>query len=346
MTIRFFQKRDATILFGACIVVLLFWLTGVQYPIISDTEVYALLGESVWHGDGYMFDGQPYAKHLPLHAIASYPLVLLFGYSIGMKLSSLLAGIAVLIGTYALIYHIFDRKTALGTVVVVAFHHGFVWMTIVGSADLLFTALILFSLLCFYKAETYPRWYIASGVLLGLACFTRYNGVPLFPLYGLWVLFKRSSHLRSLYFWTGMIGGSVIFSAWLVRNKLLFGSLLYSEYTGELTTQAPSLWDQLVSNVFYYGNPLHNVLPILLLFGLYGMWNQRRKKMLLILAMFCLVVLAAIWWVQAMRFAFAAYPILIAFGVHQLLRLKSCGLRVAGCGLRVDSFSYICIVHV
>lgn len=137
-----------------------------------------------------------------------------------------------------------------------------------------------------------------------------------------------------------MIGGNAIFATWLSRNKILFGSLLYSEYTGELSTQAPSLWDQIFSNVLYYGNPLHNVLPILLIFGLYGMRTQRREKLLLILAMVFLVSLAAIWWVQAMRFVFVAYPLLIAFGVHQLRQVARYSLRVTCYGLLILSHAF------
>jgi sugar/nucleoside kinase (ribokinase family) len=68
---------------------MLLWLPGLKYPVVSDTLVYVTLGKSVWQTGTYMLGGAPYAKHLPLHAIVTYPLVQLLGISFGMKLANL-----------------------------------------------------------------------------------------------------------------------------------------------------------------------------------------------------------------------------------------------------------------
>ncbi|MDD5103908.1 MAG: hypothetical protein PHX93_05965, partial [Candidatus Peribacteraceae bacterium] len=91
----------------------LLWLPGLRLPIISDTTVYALLGESLWRHGTYMFNGAPYAKHLPFHAFASYPLVWLLGAQVGMKVSTLLAGLGVLSATFLLLKRPFGVSVAL-----------------------------------------------------------------------------------------------------------------------------------------------------------------------------------------------------------------------------------------
>ncbi|MDO8648412.1 MAG: glycosyltransferase family 39 protein [Candidatus Peregrinibacteria bacterium] len=311
--------KSATILSIACIVLFVLWLPGAGYPVVSDTAIYALLGESLWQHGTYALFGVPYAKHLPLHAFVSYPFTAALGFHLGMKFASLVAGWFVLLGTYLVFRDAMARTIGLLAVVFLLLHHGFLLLTQLGSADLLFTALFLFSLWGFLRAQEDERWYLFAGVLAGLACLTRYNGLPLFPLYLGFVLFRRRDHLWSPWFWGGLVSGAVLLSLWFLRNALVFGNPLYTEYTGELTAQAPSLITQFLSNIVYYGNPLQNVLPVLLLFGIYGIVRGWRAHLFLVLAMLCVWILTAVWWVQALRFAFPGYPILLGFAAYGMI---------------------------
>ena len=296
-------------------IVVALWAPGLRYPIVSDTARYALLGESLWQGSGYALLGEPYAKHLPLHALVAYPLVFFFGYSFGMKLASLLAGLAVICLTFAIAKRQFSPAVAVLSAAFVALHHGFVWMTVVGSADLLFTALFLFGVYAFLQANENACWYVLAGAAWGLACVTRYNGMPLLALYLLYGLWARPQHRRCMPYWCGWLLGAGIFSLWLLRNFRLFGDPFFTEYTSELGVQSAGPIAQLVSNFFYYLNPLQNILPVLLLLALYGLWKQGKQQPFLLWSMIAVLVLTAIWWVQAMRFAFPAYPLLIMFAV-------------------------------
>jgi len=313
--ISFVQKYSWHILLGLLLLLILLWLPGTRFPVVSDTAIYALLGESLWKDGSYKLLGESYAKHLPFHAFASYPLTQLFGMQLGMQLSSLLAGGAVLLLSFFLFARVADSFVALLTSVFILFHHGFLYMAQVGSADFLFTSLVLASVYGFLRADQDDRWYLLSGAALGLACLTRYNGVPLFAVFGLWVLFHRRDHLYSLWFWVGMGFGVLLFALWPLRNFLVFGDPLYSEYTGELGQQAPSLVHQFLSNLFYYGNPLQNILPLLLLLSLYGLLRYWRKYLFFVCVMGALWILTAIWWVQALRFAFPGYVFLLFFAV-------------------------------
>lgn len=313
--------RRTLVLGGSCLLLFVLWLPGLRYPILSDTAFYALLGESMWlHGRYELFD-VPYAKHLPLHAFLSYPFVYSFGFSFGMKIATLAAGIAVLLLTYFVLRESFSEGVALAAVPLVAVHHGFVLMTMLGSADLLFTALFLVMVFALLRADDDPRWYVVAGVALGLSCLTRYNGVPLFAVYALTVLLWRREDLRSTWMYLGGFAAAGIFSIWLWRNARVFGNPFHTQYTGELTTEAPDHLAQLWSNVLYYIDPLHNILPILLPAAIYGMIVYGRSKRTLLLAVAGVWMLSAIWWVQAIRFAFPAYPILIGFGIAGYSRI-------------------------
>jgi hypothetical protein len=263
----------------------------------------------------------PYGKHLPFHALVSYPFVWMLGYTLGMKVSTLLAGFTVLVVSFFLLERVMSREVAALSVVFLTFHHAFILMTQLGSADLLFTGLFLISILAYLKADTDVRYYTVAFLVAGLACVTRYNGVPLFGLLlGHLLLFRRGD-LRYIIVWISAIAGGLIFVLWLIRNWKVFGNPLYTEYSLELTQHSLGTFDQLLSNVVYYLNPLHNILPVLLICAVWGLWKHGRQHKFLIAAILAAWVLTAFWWVQSMRFAFPAYPILMGFAVVGLMDL-------------------------
>lgn len=301
---------------GALLVLL--WLPGLRLPITSDTTVYALLGESMWRHGTYMFGGVPDVKYLPLHAFVSYPFVWLTNAQTGMKISTLLAGAGVLLATYLLLKRAFSPFVALLAVIFVLFHHGFVLMMQLGSADLLFVSLFLGSLVAFSSAETRPRMYLLAGMLLGLASLTRYNGVPLYALYPAFVFWKRPRHRASRWFWTGMALAVCLFGLWFLRNAIVFGNPFHTAYSIEYQAEVPSVWRLFIRNVLYYTGPFHNVLPVLFVLGLVGVVRYGRRQPLLLLGMVAGGALALLWWVKGIRFAFPAYPIFLGFAAMEL----------------------------
>lgn len=203
-------------------------------------------------------------------------------------------------------------------VTAILIHPAFVLMAMLGSADLLFCGLFLLSLFFFLRAEKNPRIYLLAGFFVGLACLTRYNGVPLFLLFLGWTTWKRPRDLKNPWFWSGMILGGALFSIWLIRNQLTFGNLLHSEYTTELQQEAPNMFEQLMENAVYYLNPLHNVFPFFFVLGLWGIVMKGRQHLFLLLAMVAGAMVSAIWWVQAIRFMFPAFVIFLLFSVFGL----------------------------
>ncbi len=294
------------------------WVEGLRYPIVSDTAIYALLGESLWQGKGYVLFGLPYAKHLPLHAVLSYPLAAVLGYSAGLKFSALLSGIATILLSWSLFRRRFGAPAAVIGAAAVALHPGLILMTVLGSADLLFTALFLATVLSLVRAEKNTRWYLFAGFFAGVSCLARYNGVPLLPLIPV-VAWLRPGHLRSRTLWLGVFLGMVILSLWFLRNALTFGDPFHTDYTGELGLESKGTLPQLLSNVWYYLNPVHNVFPFFVPFMYYGLWKFGRREKVLIVAGLASLVLTSIWWVQAIRFAFPAIVLLLGFSAAGLV---------------------------
>jgi hypothetical protein len=130
----------------------------------------------------------------------------------------------------------------------------------------------------------------------------------------------------------------------------VFGDPLHTLYTKELAAEAPNPLKQFVDNILYYLNPFHNILPILLLAAVYGIFCEWRRQKILLLAILFVWVLTAIWWVQAIRFAFPGYPILIGFSIVGLRRvfrqfpsLQRIGIPVLAVAIVVLHFGSLCL---
>lgn len=336
------------VLTGCLFALFLLWLPGIKYPIVSDTAFYALLGESLWEQGRYILYGEPYAAHLPFHAFVSYPFTRIFGLSLGMKVSTLLAGWAVLLATFVLLRRQFSERVALVAVTCLTGHFAFVLMTQLGSADLLFTALFLMSVYGYLEAKHDARWYVVAFVAAGLASLTRYNGVPLFGVYGVHILVYRRYDLLSGWFWSAALLGFGLWLSWPIRNWLVFDNPFHTRYTTEMTDRNVQLLPQLWRNLTYYLQPIHNILPVLFACSLYGFWQHTRKHGTLLFVCMAPLLLTAIWWLQAIRFAFPVYPIWLGFaavGLLELLRMwhSRVVLLVAVAAIVVSQMGMLCL---
>jgi 4-amino-4-deoxy-L-arabinose transferase-like glycosyltransferase len=171
------QRRPWIFLFICSALLTVLWLPGLRHPVVSDTVQYAKLGKSVVEHGRYAIAGVPYAAHLPLHAILSYPFTKIFGINLGMHLTTLVGGWAVLILTFWLLRRPLGTAAAALTTIFVLIHPAFLLMSMLGSADLTFTALLLLTLFLYLRAAENDLWYLFCGVSLGLLCLARYNGL-------------------------------------------------------------------------------------------------------------------------------------------------------------------------
>ncbi len=319
MTSRTGEKRFLAVL-PLCIAVLcLFCVLGADFPAWSDTAIYAVLGERLWlHGD-YMLFGAPYSRHLPLHALLSYPFAHALGYLWGMKAASLAAGIGVLCVTFVLLRRLFSPAVAMVAVVLLTLHHGFVLIMLQGSGELLFAFLFLLSIFAYERAGDDQRWYLAVGAALGLSCLTRYNGYPVALFMAVWTCLRRPSHLRSKWLWAGGVLAVGLISIWFARNTLTFGSPFHTDYNREYSETTPGFFLQLFSNVRYYLNPLHTILFIPLVGALWGLWLYGSRRAFVLLCVLAVWSISFVWTTQGLRFLFPGFPILFGFAAAGLI---------------------------
>jgi 4-amino-4-deoxy-L-arabinose transferase-like glycosyltransferase len=346
--ILFSKYREIWLLLGACLVLTILWLPGYEYATVADTADYAVLGKNVWEHGIYALPGQV-VKYLPLYPILSYPFTHAFGAHLGMKLASLLSGWGVLILSFLIARRQCGKVIAWGTVGALVIHHGFILMTTFGASDLLFTALSLLSLLFFLEADEKKSRYVPAGIALGLACLTRYNGFPFIVFFFIYACWKRRQDLRLPSFWIGSIVSGLLPALWFLYRMLLMGSALPTQYIAEQQLRSPHILLALAENFLYYINPLHNVLPVFLLFGLYGLWMYGRKEKILTGAMLCLFIFPAFWWSLGIRHAFAGYTIFLMFAVlgisavYQQVRYKALFLTAVILALICTHVPTICI---
>ena len=317
------------VLASVCGVLTLLWLPSLRYPIVSDSLMYALLGKSLWTTGTYALEGVPHVKYLPAYPLFAYPLIWLFGITPGMKIASLLSGMGVLIAAAALLRRMFTPQIAVASVVLLLVHHGFLTMTMLGSADLLCTLFFLLSLLCYLRAERDERWYLLCGAFLGLSLLTRYNAVPLLLFYPAYTFFVRRRHFFSFWFWGGMILGGGLFSLWFLRKALLTGSPFRNDYTAEFAERSMGTIENARVNLVYYLDPLKNILPILFLSSLYEIARRRGRPLFLTGAMASVWGIFLVWPVRNLRYLVPGYVILIGFGVAGLFDLTKRAGRFA-----------------
>lgn len=105
-------------------------------------------------------------------------------------------------------------------------------------------------------------------------------------------------------------------------------------------------------NLLFYLNPIHNILPVLFPFCLWGLWKRWRRDAFLVLAILTAYIPAILWHVIGFRFALAALPLLIAFAIWGMTdlagRIPSTILRKWMYGIIITTFlvvhlSSICI---
>lgn len=324
-------------LVACCAVLVFLWLPGLRYPVVSDDITYMLLGKSFWEHGTYILNGEVHAKHLPLYAIVSYPLTTVVGPHLGMKLWSLLPGMMMLVLTFFLLRRLTSVGIAALATLALLTHHGVVLMTMLGSADLFYACFFLGALLAYTWADHDRRWYLLCGACIGLACLTRYNGVTLFPLVFVHAALLRRADLRSPLFWCGLALGVLTFSPWLIRNALVFGNPLHTEYAGELASREPSLVKLFLKDLRFYTNPFHNILPILLLTAIWGFVRFWKKQFLLTLGIGAACALGMVWWVQGMRFIVPAFPLMLGFaflGLDDII--KKLPKPLVGCAIALS----------
>lgn len=312
--LRTFRRwEEPLFLVGISVALFLLWLPNLRYPIVSDSMEYAHLSHNFWTTWSYQLQGEPHRYHMPLFPIMSYWSIILFGFNYGLKVASLLYGIAMygLVFAFARSLRPADRVTPVLTLLLLLFSFPTIWLLSIGNADTFFGALFFAALISYVKAQHAPRFYLLSGLFVGLASLARLPGLTLLPILGVHALLVRRSDLHKRYFWFQFLLAMGLFSLWPLRNVLVFSSLRDGHLANELSREGTLLW-YLWHNILYYFNPLHSIL-LLSVPALWGFIVYGRRHLLAAIAIPGSMLLALVYHAVTVRFMVVTIPLLLFF---------------------------------
>lgn len=300
-------------LLGTSAILFLLWLPNLRYPIVSDSMEYAHLSRNFWMTGAYQFHGEPHQYHMPLFPIASYWSIVLFGFNEGLKVASLLYGIAmyILVFFFARMLRPADRVTPALTLLLLLLSFPTVWLLSLGNADTFFAAIFFAALMSYWKAQDRPYLYLLSGLCIGLASLSRYPGLTLIPIIGLHALLVRRKDLRLPSFWLQFLIALGLFSLWPIRNVLVFDSLRTGHIANEFSRDG-SFLGYVSHNILYYLNPVHSIM-LLAVPTAWGLVAYGRRHLLATLAIPGSMILALIYHAVTVRFMVVTIPLLLFF---------------------------------
>ncbi len=313
----FVHRFDLLFLFGCSAILFVLWLPSLRYPLLADTAIYGVLGDTVLHQHAYSLFGVPHSKYLPFYSVLTIPFTSLLGFRLGVKTLSFLSGILILFLSHRFIEQISSRTIARLTVFFLLLQHALPIMAGFGASDLPFTALILLSLIVASSPHSSPaRRFVTACAVLGFALLTRYNAAPLLAVFcvsflnntrGFWLQKKTI-----VPFFLGVFLAMLPLSLWLLRTRLLFGAFFPPDYVLEQTTRGGVTLSFLLRNALFYGHPLHTI-GVFLPFAVVGILRYGRQHLFVLCSMVSLWFFATFWWSLGVRHVFPGFPLLLFF---------------------------------
>ncbi len=207
-----------------------------------DSQWNQLLVDSLFHNywaqsiaDGEIIGREAFFR-APLYIYILGGLYALFGNSILMaRIFGHLCGLLSVYITGRIALKIFGKKAAIIAALIHSIYPIAIYFESELLVDGLFTLLLELSILIFLKAlETEkPRWYILTGLVIGLAAITKPTILALVPLYALWLFLKvndiKKSIILGIYI---IITLSIIILPVTIRNFMVADDLVLISSSG------------------------------------------------------------------------------------------------------------------
>lgn len=216
------------------------WMLLVPVDPVSDSHAYDVFARNIALHDNYGWTPTEQSAYWPVGTSAIYGgLYKVFGISyIPISIVNLIAGLAIIVLTMLLARNWFGEQTALFAGVLLAFWPGQIMFTTIMASELMFTALMLASLLTLEADEYGVRHSLIAGGLIAVAVYLRPIAL-LFPFLFALALWNRLHSLRltSIHFLVILIFLSVAIAPWSLRNTKLYG-----EFTLMSTNAGAVLW--------------------------------------------------------------------------------------------------------
>lgn len=239
------------------LITLALYIPTLGYPLTDDSLHYALNAMYYSSPDLNLMEQSLLnldLKRPPMFSLMSMPLTFL-GFSPALKLTALLLGLVSIIAWYFIGKELFNDwlfpLMILSPLLIL-------YTTFTALSESALIAFSLLSVLFFLKAKKESKYYYLSGLFLGLASLSRYEGIIIglgFISYFLIKLKKPSKH-----FLLSLLLAALVFSPLLIFNYINTGSPLPPDYVERFLGQS--------SEGPYSLHPLKGPLAFLYLFPL------------------------------------------------------------------------------
>lgn len=195
-----------------------------------DTGSYEIVAQSLLKGDGFSSPpGVPDATRAPIYPLFLAGIYFLFGQNhMAIKLVQAILGAISCLIIYFIAKEIFNRKVGLWSGVVMA-----LYFPLISTAGFVLSeelSIFLLTISIFFLTRATKRkqvkWYVLSGILMGLATLCRpmtllfpfflYLTIPFLP-------FKKKEFILISIFFLSMI---IIIAPWTIRNYIRFNTFI------------------------------------------------------------------------------------------------------------------------
>ncbi len=288
-------------------------------------------------------NGAPALENPPLLEWMEASLFAVFGFSDALaRLPSALCGLATILLVYWLARKLTgDSATAVLAMLVMSTTLYFLKYTARGMTDVPFTFFTLCAVCAWSLTEEHPRWYLAVGVCVALAQFTRsMMGLALPAIFVLHLLVsRRRPPLR--YAIPALLAAYLPLAAWYAWLVHQFGAWFWEVHSTWLRNEAygglTPPWRRYTGAFEYAGMLAKSYWPWLpaMIAGLASVIRGRDRRLwLLVLWVAVIFALCAVARSRVLRYMLPAYPafsILAALGIQRYLpaRYWRAGLRIA-----------------
>ena len=150
---------------------------------------------------------------------------------------SALAGVGVILITYAIGRRLYGRLVGLGSAVVLGSCYQFIAAGRFGTSDVLLTLFLYAGLYAYLRTRERPSWWYGVGIFTGLAIMTKGPAALVAPAaIGITLLIDRRllPALRTPQLWGGVAAALAIALPWHVASYLQYGPAFLNQYLGNM----------------------------------------------------------------------------------------------------------------
>ena len=219
---------------------LFFWNLGRASLQDWDEATYAEIAReiSVFHNWMYLhWNYVPWYNKPPLYIWMTAALYHFGVNAFWARAVSALAGVGVVLLTYAIAKRLYGRTAGIVAAIVLGSCFQFIAAGRFGTSDMLLTFFLYASLYAYLQAREHPACWYAVGVCTGLAIMTKGPAALVGPaaiVIALVIDHQFRSALRTRHLWGGVAAVVIIALPWHVVSLLHYGPAFFDQYLGTM----------------------------------------------------------------------------------------------------------------